>query len=90
MTIIASCGHTLTEVEGQGVLCSTKGYTREGNRAVSYGSYCFACSKKHILNLFSQSTLVRFEPTTYAINAHAGRLTDCATLCKTYTDTLPS
>lgn len=46
MTIIASCGHTLTEVEGLGVTCSKKDYTREGNRAVRYGAYCFACYKE--------------------------------------------
>ena len=50
MTIIASCGHTLTEVEGQGVLCSTKGYTREGERTVRFGSYCFACYKELVCN----------------------------------------
>ena len=46
MTIIASCGHTLTYIEGPGVFCNTRDYSREGNRAISYGSYCFDCYKK--------------------------------------------
>ena len=49
MTIIASCGHTLTDIEGQGVLCSRRDYSREGNRASSYGSYCFACYKELVI-----------------------------------------
>jgi hypothetical protein len=50
MTIKATCGHTLTKVEGLGVTCSTKGYTREGERTVRFGSYCFACYKKFVCN----------------------------------------
>ena len=50
MSIIASCGHKLTEVEGLGVTCSTRGYTREGERTVRFGTYCFACYKKLVCN----------------------------------------
>ena len=50
MTVIASCGHALTPIEGLGVNCSTKDYTREGDRAVRYGAYCFACYKDLVYN----------------------------------------
>lgn len=50
MSIIASCGHKLTKVEGHGVSCRTRDYTREGKRAIGYGSYCFACYKELVLN----------------------------------------
>ena len=50
MSIIASCGHKLTQVEGLGVTCGTRGYTREGERTVRYGTYCFACYKEFVCN----------------------------------------
>ena len=41
--IIATCGHTLTEDEDQGINCSLGGYTREGNRCIEYVCYCTEC-----------------------------------------------
>lgn len=43
MTIIASCGHTLKEIEGVGVSCSLKGLTRANEPCIMFVSYCFAC-----------------------------------------------
>lgn len=40
MTMIASCGH---EVQDDGTTLVTKTYTREGNKALSYGHYCSHC-----------------------------------------------
>ena len=48
MSIIATCGHQLKEVEGLGVDCSMQSYSREGNRAVDYVTYCFKCYKEAI------------------------------------------
>lgn len=41
--IIATCGHTLTEDEDQGINCSLMGYTREDNRCIKYVTYCTKC-----------------------------------------------
>jgi len=41
--IIATCGHTLTEDEDQGINCSLMGYTRENTRCIEYVTYCTGC-----------------------------------------------
>ena len=43
MTVVASCGHTLTEEEGLGINCSLKSVDREFNRSIDYVSYCKQC-----------------------------------------------
>lgn len=46
MSIIASCGHTLTEHDGEdgmGFHLATKGWSREGRPAVEFGVYCARC-----------------------------------------------
>lgn len=42
MTTIASCGHTIEE-DDDGARLMIKTYTREGNKALSYGHYCNLC-----------------------------------------------
>lgn len=46
MPIVASCGHTLTEHDGEdgmGFHLATKGWSRESRPAVEYGVYCTRC-----------------------------------------------
>jgi len=43
MPVVATCGHTLKEIEGLGVTCSLKGLTKANERCIMYSSYCFAC-----------------------------------------------
>jgi len=42
--IIASCGHKLTIEEDQGIVLALKKYSREGNKCISYGTYCNSCA----------------------------------------------
>lgn len=46
MTIVASCGHTLNDSDGEdgmGHMLAIKGLSRECRPAVHYGSYCSKC-----------------------------------------------
>ena len=42
-SVIASCGHELTEDEGLGATVATRGWTRECTRAVDYQTLCAKC-----------------------------------------------
>jgi hypothetical protein len=44
MTIIASCGHCLTEDERHGQLLAIASYSRDHRHAIEYVSYCNACA----------------------------------------------
>ncbi len=46
MTVIASCGHQLTEAEDLGIALHITGYDREEERCIYYGSYCGRCARK--------------------------------------------
>lgn len=48
--IFATCGHKLKEVEGLGVNCTVKGYTRDGSHSLNFVTYCFDCYKQAIIN----------------------------------------
>lgn len=51
MTVIASCGHTLREDEGDGGMgwsLAIKSHSREWDRAVMYGVYCTACRDRYM------------------------------------------
>ena len=48
MTIIATCGHRLKEIEGLGVNCSVRGLTRANERCIMRVSYCFACYERAV------------------------------------------
>lgn len=43
-SIIASCGHELTEAEGMGTRMSFAEYDGEGSRCVTTGRYCYKCA----------------------------------------------
>lgn len=45
MSIIATCGHELTEHEGLGTTIAIKDYSRDGSRAISYPTLCDKCLK---------------------------------------------
>lgn len=49
MSVVATCGHTLKEIEGLGVTCSLKGFTRENERCIMFVSYCFTCYENAVL-----------------------------------------
>lgn len=44
MSVIARCGHELTEEEGFGVYMAVKDYSRDGTPAVSHMALCDACA----------------------------------------------
>ena len=48
MTIKATCGHTLTEVEGLGVTCTRKGTDREGEKCLRHETLCFRCYREAV------------------------------------------
>ena len=45
MSIIASCGHTLTEEEGMGTMIKIPEVTRDGTQCTSYPVVCNKCLK---------------------------------------------
>lgn len=50
MTVVASCGHTLSEEEGLGITVFTKGYCKEGKKTIDYKSLCIKCFKYYSEN----------------------------------------
>jgi hypothetical protein len=52
MTIIATCGHTLTNEEGLGTTIAVKGY-ENGEHIISYPTVCDKClkwyEKRHLI-----------------------------------------
>ena len=48
--IFATCGHKLKDIEGLGVTCTVKHFSRDGSRALSFVTYCFDCYKQAIIN----------------------------------------
>ena len=46
MTVIASCGHQLTEDEGLGQLLAIASYNRKGKHAIEYVAYCNMCANE--------------------------------------------
>lgn len=46
MTVIASCGHRLTEDEGLGQLLAIASYNREGRHSIEYVAYCTMCANE--------------------------------------------
>jgi len=48
MTIKATCGHTLTEVEGLGVTCTRKGTNRRGEKCLRHETLCFRCYREAV------------------------------------------
>ncbi len=45
MSVIATCGHTLTEKEGLGVTIAIKDHCKDGSQAISYPTLCNKCLK---------------------------------------------
>jgi hypothetical protein len=45
MSIIATCGHTLSKEEGLGTTIAIKDYERDGSRSISYPTLCNKCLK---------------------------------------------
>ena len=46
MTVIASCGHCLTEDESLGQLLAIASYNREGRHSIEYVAYCTMCANE--------------------------------------------
>ena len=46
MTVIATCGHCLTEDEGMGQLLALADYDKFGTKSVSYVAYCNLCANE--------------------------------------------
>jgi hypothetical protein len=45
MSIIATCGHILTEEEGLGITIAVKDYCKDGSKAIGYPTLCNKCLK---------------------------------------------
>ena len=49
MSIVATCGHTLTKVEGLGVTCARRGVDRQGKNVVEHVTLCFSCYRSAVM-----------------------------------------
>ncbi len=47
MSVIATCGHKLTEEEGLGTTIPIKDYCKDGSKAIGYPTLCNKCLKWH-------------------------------------------
>ena len=45
MSVIATCGHTLTEEKGLGTTIAVKDYCKDGSKAIGYPTLCNKCLK---------------------------------------------
>lgn len=45
MSVIATCGHKLTEQEGLGTTIAVKDHCKDGSRAIGYPTLCNKCLK---------------------------------------------
>ena len=45
MSVIAACGHKLTETEGLGITIPVKDYCKDGSKAIGYPTLCNKCLK---------------------------------------------
>lgn len=57
MSVIATCGHELTEEEGLGIMIAIPDTTREGDKCTSYPVVCNKCLewyKKNVPELIRQ------------------------------------
>lgn len=50
MSIIATCGHELTLIEGLGKTIAIKDYNKDGSRAISHVTFCDKCVESHYEN----------------------------------------
>jgi uncharacterized protein YjhX (UPF0386 family) len=56
MSIIASCGHILTQEEKLGNIIAVKDYCRDGNKAVKHLTVCNECFKYYQENKLELKT----------------------------------
>lgn len=48
--IFGSCGCALKDIEGTGVPTAVMSYSKEGDRAIEYHSYCFKCYRRRVMD----------------------------------------